>query len=153
VVVRVTSDCPVIDPDVCDLVIKTYLDRKDELDYVSNTLERTFPRGMDTEVFSFAALEQAHKEATKEPDREHVTPFIRMRPERFRLYSITAHQDESGHRWTVDTPEDLQLITMIFEALYYQNPEFSLQDILELMQVHPDWPAINTHVEQKKYGQ
>ena len=75
-VVRVTSDCPVIDPQVIDRVIYTYIDEHPKYDYVSNCLERTYPRGMDTEIFSFNALEQAFQQAITQPDREHVTPFI-----------------------------------------------------------------------------
>lgn len=152
VVVRVTSDCPIIDPQVIDEVIQRYLDLK-QYDYVSNGLSRSFPRGMDTEVFSYAALQEAFLEAAEQPDREHVTPFIYRHPERYRLANVLYAQDQSRHRWTVDTMEDFVLIREIIEALYSINPEFSLADVLALMEKNPDWSMINAHVEQKQYGQ
>jgi spore coat polysaccharide biosynthesis protein SpsF len=111
-----------------------------------------YPRGMDTEVFSFNALKEAHFEATKQVDREHVTSFIYQQPQRYRLCNVPYVSDESHHRWTVDTPEDLELITLIYEALYYQNPDFSLRGILDLLKDNPDWFSINAHIEQKHYG-
>lgn len=153
VVVRVTSDCPLIDPQIVDQVIQFYLNHTDRYDYVSNSLQRSYPRGLDTEVFSVRALEQAHREATAPPDREHVTPFIYNHPNRYAIGQVTAAQNLSHHRWTVDTPEDFELIKRMLEALYPQVPNFTLQDCLNLIDQHPDWPAINSHVEQKAYGQ
>ncbi|MDZ8221576.1 MULTISPECIES: glycosyltransferase family protein [unclassified Nostoc] len=152
VVVRVTSDCPLIDPQVIDKVIQFYLEHKYEYDYVSNCLERSYPRGMDTEVFSFIALHQAFVEATAQPDREHVTPFIYMHPERYRFAQVVSSENQSSHRWTVDTEDDFELIKRIIEALYPQIPKFSLGDCLDLLRQYPDWSLINAHVEQKKYG-
>ena len=152
-VVRVTSDCPLIDPAVIDQVIAYYHQEPGRFDYVSNALARSFPRGMDTEVFSFTALDEAHNEAVAKPDREHVTPFINRNPARYRLGNLTYSMDASRHRWTVDTAEDLALITLILEALYPEKPEFTLGDCLELLNQHPEWEAINAHVEQKCYGQ
>jgi spore coat polysaccharide biosynthesis protein SpsF len=104
VVVRITSDCPIIDPAVIDRVIGFHLDHQREFDYVTNTLEPelTYPRGMDTEVFSFQALQEAYLEATDQPEREHVTVFIKRRPQRYRLANVPYHQDFSRYRWTVD---------------------------------------------------
>lgn len=152
-VVRVTSDCPLIDPAVIDQVIAYYHQEPGRFDYVSNVLPRSFPRGMDTEVFSFAALDEAHNEAVAEPDREHVTPFINRNPARYRLGNLAYSTDASRHRWTVDTDEDLALITRILEALYPGRPEFTLEDCLELLQRNPEWELLNAHVEQKCYGQ
>ncbi|MDZ8135045.1 MAG: glycosyltransferase family protein [Nostoc sp. DedQUE04] len=150
VVVRVTSDCPLIDPQVIDKVIQFYINY--EYDYVSNSLERSYPRGMDTEVFSFLALHQAFVEATAQPDREHVTPFIYMHPERYRLAQVVYSENESSHRWTVDTADDFELIKRIIEALYPEIPKFTLEDCLDLLRKYPDWSRINAHVEQKKYA-
>ncbi len=149
-VVRVTSDCPIIDPGVIDHIIRFYNEHRLEYDYVSNCLVRSYPRGMDTEVFSFNALDIAHREAVKSSDREHVTPFLYHNPYRFRLADITFSEDQSRHRWTVDTPEDFELIRRIIEALYPVRPGFDLQDVLRLIGEHPDWPLINAQVEQKK---
>jgi spore coat polysaccharide biosynthesis protein SpsF len=152
VVVRITSDCPLIDPQVIDKVIQFYLDYRYKYDYVSNCLERSYPRGMDTEVFSFLALHQAFLEATEQPDREHVTPFIYMQPERYRLTQVVYSENQSLHRWTVDTADDFELIKRIIEALYPKFPKFTLEDCLDLLKQYPDWPLINAHVEQKQYG-
>jgi len=151
IVVRVTSDCPIIDPAVIDEVVQDYLDSATEVDYVSNCrLERTFPRGMDTEVFSVRCLREAHREATSDMDREHVTPFIWRQPDRFKLASVSFSSDQSQHRWTVDTADDFKLIGRIISHLYPTRPEFTLQDCLLLLDDHPDWQGINSYVEQKE---
>lgn len=152
-VVRLTSDCPIIDPAVVDRVVSFYLEHPGQYDHVSNAIVRTYPRGMDTEVFSYAALQLAHGEARLPPQREHVTPFLHRQPNRFRLGHVTYGQDESRHRWTVDTEEDLDLITRLISALYPANPNFTMEDCLDLLQQHPEWSLINAAVEQKKYGQ
>jgi spore coat polysaccharide biosynthesis protein SpsF len=149
-VVRITSDCPLIDPAVVDGVIDHFQRRHSEVDYASNTFpELTYPRGMDTEVFSYRALKEAYQEAVDLPEREHVTIFIKRRPERYRIVNLPYRQDVSRHRWTVDTPEDLELIARILTALYPQNPEFTLEDCLDLLRKHPEWEEINGEVRQK----
>lgn len=152
-VVRVTSDCPLIDPQVIDMVIDYYLQNQFHYDYVSNGLERTYPRGMDTEVFSFSVLQEAFREATAQPDREHVTPFIYRHPERYALGHVFYSEDCSHHRWTIDTPQDFELIQKIIEALYPNQPNFTLEDCLRLLQEQPEWYLINSHIEQKQYGE
>lgn len=151
-VVRVTSDCPLIDPALIDTVISAFKKSDNKPDYVANTLQRTYPRGCDCEIFSFAVLEQADREATERPDREHVTRFFYRHPERFRLENVAYTKDYSQHRWTVDTPEDFELIRHMLEALYPIKPEFTLQDCLDLMAQHPDWAEINRAVVQKRDG-
>lgn len=150
VVVRVTSDCPLIDPNVVDDVISKFQMNSPSYDYVSNTLIRTFPRGMDTEVFSYDLLKKAHIKAKKLHEREHVTPFFYQNPQLFRLLNVTYREDESRHRWTVDTPEDFELIRRILETIYPVNPTFRLEDVLKLMEMHPDWFELNSQIEQKK---
>jgi spore coat polysaccharide biosynthesis protein SpsF len=152
-IARVTSDCPLIDPEVIDRVIKFYIDHQTKYDYVSNCLERTYPRGMDTEVFSFKVLQEAFLEATALPDREHVTPFIHRQPQRYSLASVNYSENQSDHRWTVDTPEDFQLIKKIIEVIYPKLPDFTLRDCLNLLEKNPEWSTINAHVQQKKYGE
>lgn len=153
IVVRVTSDCPLIEPSVVDQVIDHFQRHSPGFDYVSNSLTGRFPRGLDVEVFSFAALRDAFLEASKQPEREHVTPFFYTHPERFRLGEIHAPSDLSQHRWTVDTPEDFELIKRIIETLYPLKPGFNLADILETLAEHPDWPLINASIRQKSLGQ
>lgn len=149
VVVRVTSDCPLIDHRVINQVIMFFLDHWPEYDYVSNRLEPSYPRGMDTEIFSNKVLNEAYLEARGEAEREHVTPFIYRHPERYKLENVTYRTDESYHRWTVDTPEDFELIRRILETLYLDNNDFTLEDILMLLQKNQDWLKINAHIKQK----
>jgi spore coat polysaccharide biosynthesis protein SpsF len=152
-IVRVTSDCPLIDPEIIDRVIGYERAHAGQLDYVSNTLTQSFPYGMAVEVFPFSVLETAHREAVAEPEREHVTPFVYTRPERFRLAQVVDGADHSHHRWTVDTAEDFELVRRITEALYPVRPQFGMQDVLALLDRHPDWVLINAHVRQKKLGE
>jgi spore coat polysaccharide biosynthesis protein SpsF len=150
VVVRLTSDCPLIDPSVVERVLQHYFDPSAEYDYVSNCLIRTYPRGMDTEVFPVRVLEEALQEATDPEDREHVTSFFYRRDRRYRLSNVAYSRDCSRHRWTVDTGEDFILIKRILENLYPATPDFSMEDVLHLVEKDPGLFAINAHVEQKK---
>jgi spore coat polysaccharide biosynthesis protein SpsF len=147
-IVRITADCPLIDPALVDQAIGVFERR--EHDYVSNMIEHTYPYGMAVEVMSADALKEAHRDARRPEEREHVTPFIYRHPERYRLKSLTMTPDLSRHRWTVDTAEDLDLVSRILQALYPRKPQFTLQDVLELLDEHPAWCAINAHVEQRK---
>ena len=147
VVVRITSDCPLIHPALVDQVIAAY--EEGDSDYVSNMLPPTWPYGMAVEVFSAAALQQAHAEATQAAEREHVTPFLYWHPERYRLRNVASPVDLSHHRWTVDTPEDYELVRRLFETLHPINPEFTQDHILTLLDAHPDWMTLNQHVQQK----
>lgn len=149
VVVRLTSDCPLIDPEIVDQVIQLYLD-KQPIDYVSNTFLRSYPRGLDTEVFSFAVLKRAYNEAKLQRDREHVTPYIYTNRHLFALTYLESERDYSHHRWTVDTQEDFELIRLIIEATYPNNPTFTMHDIIQLLNDNPQWMKINAHIEQKK---
>lgn len=148
-VIRVTGDCPLIDPKVISKVIRLFQKKSKQVDYVSNVLKRTYPRGMDTEVFSFAALEDAHQSAQFQYDREHVTPFIYKHSDRYRLANVEYSMNLSHHRWTVDTPEDFELIQRIVSAFCPSNPIFTLEDILELIEAHPEWEIFNAHITQK----
>ena len=147
VVVRITSDCPLIDPALIDQVIATH--EEGDSDYVSNMLPPTWPYGMAVEVFSAAALAQAHAEATQAAEREHVTPFLYWHPERYRLRNVASPVDLSQHRWTVDTPEDYALVSRLFDHLMPTHPHFTQADVLALLEQHPDWIAINQHIQQK----
>lgn len=150
-VVRVTSDCPLIDPAAIDKVIGFFLDNQGVYDYVSNVLERTYPRGMDTEVFSFQVLQTVNASAVSPPDREHVTRYIYQNPEKYRLGNVRDEGDHSDHRWTVDTLEDFKLIKGIIEGIYLSNPLFTIQDCLEYLNKHPELAKMNQHIEQKIY--
>ena len=148
-VVRVTSDCPLIDPQIVDRIITYYIDNNDNIDYVSNCLNRTYPRGMDVEVFPFSILKEAYEEAKKDYEREHVTPFIRSRHSRYRLHNIEHSTNLSHYRLTVDTSEDFELVEKIFEELFFEKPEFEMKDILAVLEVNSEWLSINSHVIHK----
>lgn len=149
-IVRITSDCPLIDPEILDQVIAEYRKSSGTIDYLSNTLELTYPRGLDVEIFSFKALEEAFLNAKMPYEREHVTVYFYQHPEKFRLKNYASSIPLAQHRWTVDTPEDFHLIQLIIETLYPVNPQFRLKDILVLLLKHPEWSQINAHVQQKK---
>ena len=148
VVVRVTSDCPLIEPSIIDEVIQAY-NKSTEIDYVSNTLSRTYPRGLDVECFSFKALEIAWKNADKAYEREHVTPYLYQQP-MFIKKELKADGDYSQYRWTVDTQEDYELVRLLLEELYLSQPYFSWRDVLSVLERHPEWKLINAEIEQKK---
>ncbi len=148
-VVRLTSDCPLMDPALIDEAVNRFATAQPGCDYLSNMLEPSFPYGLAVEVMTADALLQASTEAHDPQEREHVTPFIYWRPQRFRLQSFTTTPSLSHHRWTVDTPEDFELVSRIISALYPQHPHFTVQDVLELLQRYPQWVKINAHVEQK----
>lgn len=149
-VIRITSDCPVIDPLLIDEMIKEF--ESSGADYMSNSIERTFPRGLDTEIFPFPILEKTFNEAVKPHELEHVTPYIYQHPELFRLKNFASGKDYSSHRWTLDTEEDYKLIKEIYVALYRENEMFYWGDILKLFDERPELSNINRHIEQKKLG-
>ena len=150
VIVRICGDCPLIDPNVIDLVIERYLNKSNpKTDYVSNTLIRTYPRGLDVEVFSYVSLAIANYEAKHLSEREHVTPYLYNHPERFNLLNVSARSNESHHRWTVDTEEDFILVSRIIEHLYPLKPLFNQKDVFELLLEHPTWVELNAHIKQK----
>lgn len=147
VIIRITSDCPLIDPDISDLVVKTFLEKK--CDYCCNNMPRTFPHGLDTEVFSFEALETAWKLAETPREKEHVTPYIREHPEDFELCNVKDNVDLSNLRWTLDYPEDFEFIKEVYERIYPKKYFFLMGDILELLQNEPKLLEINKAIQQK----
>lgn len=145
-IIRITSDCPLIDPQLLDQMIEKF--QSQALDYLSNFFEqRHFPRGLDAEIFTFNALEKAWTEAQEKPQREHVTPYIWQQPQLFNCAGFSKKEDHSQYRWTLDVEEDYQLLSTIFDEL---GPHCSTQDVLNLMQEKPELPALNAQVEQKK---
>lgn len=147
-VVRVTSDCPLIFPALVDQAITTFYERG--CDYLSNMLQPTYPYGLAVEVFTWAALHEAHAEATDPAEREHVTPFLYWRPERYQLSSLAMSPDLSHHRWTVDTPEDLELVRNILVAQRDRPAHnIGLDDVLMFLAEQPHLAALNRHIEQR----
>jgi spore coat polysaccharide biosynthesis protein SpsF len=147
-IVRLTADCPLTDPVLIDEVIDFYL--KGNFDYASNSVKATYPDGLDMEIFRFSCLESAWREADMPSQREHVTSFIYQHPQRFNLGQYESDVDLSHLRWTVDEPKDFELVSMIYEALYQENPNFSTQDILRLLDLHPEWAHWNTQHQRNE---
>ena len=143
-IVRITSDCPVIDPEIIDLIIQKHI--KSNCDYTSNTLEASYPDGLDTEVFSFSALQKAWQEANLLSEREHVTPYIKNHPEIFSHNSILSKINYANKRWTLDTTQDFEFLKSIYENLYYTNNFFGMNDILYLINNQPSLEKINANI-------
>ncbi len=154
VVVRITADCPLIDPQEIDTLLAEFLDR--QVDFAANRLpppwHRTFPIGLDTEVASFAALERAWKESTQKHDREHVMPYLYEVQGRFNIYYHNNNPDYGQMRWTVDTPEDLQAVRLIFSHLP-DKEHFTWHDVLQLVQQNPDLGSINAGIRHKVFDE
>lgn len=147
VIVRVCSDCPLVDPELIDDVVGALLDRP-EVDYVANNLpSRTYPIGLDLEAFRRSALEAAHAHDRDPALREHVTPYIRQNPERFQILALGHTEDLSRHRWTVDVPEDLALMRRVYEAMGGALSPW--RTVVELCEQNPEWIQLNAHVAQK----
>lgn len=143
VVMRLTADCPLLDPAMSVCVLERFLQGK--VDYVCNTQPPTLPDGLDTEVFSFAALEQAWREARLASEREHVTPYIWKHPVKFRLANVANPVDLSGLRWTVDEPQDLEFVRAVYGRLYREDESpFGMGDVLALLEQEPSLCDINT---------
>ena len=137
VAVRLTADCPLADPAVIEATLA--LRQVTDADYTANAGERrTFPKGLDVEVFKVAALRAAAAESTDPYDREHVTPFLYRRPERFALAFHHQTVDEGDVRWTVDRPDDLAFVRAVYEALYPVDPAFSSDDVRAFVRSRPD---------------
>jgi spore coat polysaccharide biosynthesis protein SpsF len=160
-IVRITADCPLADPEVIDRVIRAFLDHRP--DFVSNTLSRTYPRGLDVEVLTAAALAATWSEAREAYQRVHVTPYIYQHPQRFRLLSVTLEEDldnpaagdyeglkgnMANWRWTVDAPADLEFVREVYRRLGTVKP-FSWRDVRRLIGQDPQLAEINGGVRQK----
>ena len=152
IIVRITADCPLLDPRLLDRMMLEFQSRKPPVDYLSNTLKRTFPRGLDAEIFTARALEKAWREASHPAEREHVTPYIYHHPESFRRAGFTNPEDLSAQRWTLDTAEDFQLLSAIYKALYRPGPPFTTREVLEFLKLRPELAAVNRKIEQKETG-
>ena len=144
VIVRITADCPLIDPEVVDKVVETFLDHENDCDYASNVLPPTFPDGLDTEVFWFKSLEKAWNEAKYTSEREHVTSYIYKNPDKFKLLNVESNIDYSDLRWTVDTENDFNFVKEVYEKIGKENEIFYMKDIIELIEVIPEIKAINS---------
>lgn len=143
-ILRVTSDCPVIDPDVIDLIIENHL--RLNSDYTSNTIVDSYPDGLDTEIFSFLVLERSWKEANLISEREHVTPYMKKHPDLFSIKSIVSDINYADKRWTLDTESDYEFLKLIFKKLYKKKYFFGMNDILQLLKEQPSLEKINSNI-------
>ena len=150
VIVRITADCPLIDPEEIDRTVDAFFNSG--VDFAANRLPwgRNVPIGFDTEVCTFAVLERAWKEAKEPFEREHVMPYLYDTPDRFKVLLVNRDPDYGHYRWTVDTPEDLAFIRKIFQA-FGGRDDMTYQEILNLIHTHPEYQSINAGVNHKTF--
>ncbi len=145
IIVRVTSDCPLVDGNLVKAGVEQYLKLNNEDIYLSNAVVRTFPRGFDFEIFSFKQLEIAYSNASSTFEKEHVTPYIR---EHALIEHVVHTEDASDLRITVDTPEDFELLKILLQDFGAAN--LSYEKIIQILRSRPELVRINAHIEQKK---
>jgi spore coat polysaccharide biosynthesis protein SpsF len=147
-IVRITADCPLMDCEVIDRVIKKHIDTG--ADYTSNTTYPTFPDGLDVEVFRFSALKTAWQNASLQSEREHVTPYIRNNSEIFKITHLKNKKGLSNFRWTLDEPRDLEFIKKVYRELYGSSQYFGMRDILTLLKKKPYLQKINSKIKRNE---
>ena len=145
-IVRICSDCPLTDPEIIDQTIQSFLAA--QADYASNALDRTYPRGLDTEVMTQQALARCWREARAFYQRSHVTPYIYENPDQFRIARVRGDEDYSDYRWTLDTAEDLAFIRAVY-ARMEDKAGFSWLDVLRLLEQEPELMEWNQHILQR----
>ena len=145
-IVRINADCPLIDPNVVERVIKHYHSNILKYDYVSNILKPSYPVGFHTEMFSLSTLKQAHKNAFDPIEREHVTPYIYRDPHMFKIGSVELDVNLSHYRWTVDYSVDFDLVKKIIEGIYPVKADFDMYDILDYLEAHQELNDINSGI-------
>ena len=147
-IMRLTADCPLIDPDYLDVLIEFYM--SGHYDYACNFEPPTLPDGLDAEIFSFDILAEAHSKAILPSHLEHVTEYILQHPEHFKIGKWTNPDDYSYLRWTVDEPCDFEFVRKVFEALYNIKKIFRTKDILNLLKNYPEMIEINAHLKRNE---
>lgn len=148
-VVRITSDCPLLDPETIDRVVNGL--RGGTADYCSNTHTRMFPRGLDVEAFYLETLEKIFRQATSAAAREHVTAYVMEKPGEFAIQQVTTDQDDSDLRWTVDTEEDLELVRTLFTELDLGATPRPYREVVAAVRARPELASINAHITQKNW--
>ncbi|QQG46245.1 MAG: glycosyltransferase family protein [Candidatus Niyogibacteria bacterium] len=149
-IVRLTGDCPLMDPEIINEVVNFYVQNLDKYDYVSNVHPPTYPDGMDVEAFSIDVLEKSRQEAELPSEREHVTAYIGNHPEIFRACNVKYKTDVSGIRLTVDNREDFAVMSSVFRELYAKNENFNLDDILNLYKENPEIFSANSRIKRNE---
>ncbi|BBI31776.1 spore coat protein [Cohnella abietis] len=148
-VLRITGDCPLIDPEVVDAVVESFVKRYPSLQYSSNIHPPTFPDGLDVEVFSYEALEQAWKEATSPFEREHVTPYIHSKPHMFAKANVGSSEDYSRLRWTLDEEEDYLFLSALIDKAreWGINPRLAtLEHWIHILEQYPQLTELNSGI-------
>ena len=146
-IVKIPSDCPLIDPIIIDNVLKYYINNQDKFDFVSNLHPPSYPDGNDVEVMSLNALNDAWQKAVRKLEREHTTPYFWENPDKFRIGNMlweSGRDYSMSHRFTIDYPEDYQFIKKVYDELFDENRIFNLEDILELLEKKPEMLNINS---------
>lgn len=147
-IVRITADCPVIDPGIIDHVIERHI--ASQADYTSNTLVETYPDGEDVEVVAYEALKTAWEKASLSSEREHVTLYFRNHPEMFDLFSVQSDNDNSALRWTLDTPQDYVFLSKVYDELGAKSDLFGMREILDLLNEKPELNAVNAGIKRNE---
>lgn len=152
-IIRVTADCPLIDPVLVDFMIEYYLAEK--VDYAAIDVDKYYPRGLDAEIFNFETLKKVDTEAHQSYEREHVTPYIYKHPELFKIKFLEAEKKLTRPeiRLTIDTQEDFNLVNEIFKNLYSEDKIFLTEDVIDFLDSHPELLLINKDITQKKLGE
>ena len=140
-IIRLTADCPLACPLVIDEVVNQHIKRGNS--YTSNAIEHHYLDGLDVEVMTREALVQAWKNSTTALEKEHVTPYIINHPDLFKASKVKSKKEHAKHRWTVDYPQDFALVEFVYQALYANNPQFSTEDVLELLAKNPQIYNLN----------
>lgn len=149
ILIRITSDCPCIDYEIIDKMIEYHIEKKS--DYTTNALKRTFPHGLDVEIFNFNVLEEAYNNASQIYELEHVTPYIyKTNPDKFKINHYVLNEDYSNIRITLDTKEDYNLLCLVYDYLYEKNNYFTLDEIINLFKEKKFLYKINSEIIQKK---
>ncbi len=143
-IVRITSDCPLVDPEIVDRLILEFKKINSQYDLVTNCITHTFPHGLDVEIYSVGALEKMFNEIQDIEFREWFPLYIQKNSDKFKILEIKNNQNLSYHRWTLDYPEDYKLLKEIFERLYKKNNIFLMNDVLQLFKKHPNLTKINS---------
>jgi len=147
-IVRLTGDCPLIDPEIIDKVIKFHLDGN--FDYTSNVLNSHYPDGLDVEIFNFKSLKISDEKAQLQSQKEHLTQYILSNKQDFKIGFFYEGKNRSELRWTVDNKEDFDLITKIYQKLYHKNSIFLMKDIIKLIDNEPDLEKINNKYQRNE---
>lgn len=150
-IMEMTGDCPLLDPAESQKVVDFFMKNRSRYDYVSNILKRTYPRGLDTQIFPVSVLDEVARKTSDPADRENVSLYIYEHPKEYRCGNVEAPAEVKNPdlRLTLDTREDFELIKTIFERLYPNNPNFSIGDVMKLLRDHPEFAEVNRNIRQK----